>query len=77
MIREKSRSQAHVLALRLETFSKKHVNVFTALNRAESRDDNDIKFIMIPLVESIEMVVKVRGILVHSSLASRASQFQI
>lgn len=43
----------HAQSLRLETFSKKHANIFTGSNRAKSDDDNGIKRITITLVESV------------------------
>ena len=64
-----------VPGLRLETFSKEHAYVFTESNRAESSDNSATKFMIITLVESVEMVVEVDRILVHPASMPRALQF--
>jgi hypothetical protein len=53
----------HVLAIRLETFSKEPMKIFMVSNRAESKEHNGIKVMTIPLVESMEMIIEVEGIL--------------
>jgi hypothetical protein len=51
------------LGIRLGRFSKEHMKIFMVSNRAESKEHNGIKVMTIPLVESMEMVVEVKGIL--------------
>jgi hypothetical protein len=63
----------HGGGIRLGTFAKEHANVFTGSNRAESGDDNGTKVMTIALVESVEMIVEVEGILDGPGSMPRAS----
>ena len=39
------------------------MKIFMVSNRAESKEHNDVKFITIPLVESMEMIIEIERIL--------------